>query len=124
MKIRWTENSVRLRIAPEELQALQEGRTVIEEFSFPGGQWRLALCPAAATALAGEGGELRFSLSAADCGKLAAPDVEGVYFQQSEPALRYCVEKDFPCAHPRANESGETPGATFAPPPGFVGSRD
>jgi len=34
--------------------------------------------------------------------------------------IRYFIEKDFPCIHPRAADALEGPSETFAPPPGFV----
>jgi hypothetical protein len=40
-----------------------------------------------------------------------------VYLREGE--LRFYIEKDFPCAHPRAGEAEEAPTPTFTPPPGF-----
>ena len=37
MKVRWTQNSVRLRITPTELHAIVNGETVREELRLPGG---------------------------------------------------------------------------------------
>ena len=58
------------------------------------------------------------ALSAADRARLAAPDAEGVYFQ-SPGGLRYVIEKDFPCVHPRGAEAREPVTETFQPPPDF-----
>jgi hypothetical protein len=72
------------------------------------------------TSLRFESGALRLSLSEADRQKLSAPENEGVYFQsEGEPSLRYFIEKDFPCAHPRAADALEPATETFAPPAGF-----
>jgi hypothetical protein len=122
MKIRWTHGGVRFRIAPEELDSLLAGRTVRERLTLPGGGWEASLLPGEATALTMNGAGLTVSLSVEDLGVLASSETEGVYFQQDgevEGGLRYYVEKDFPCAHPRPSEVGEGTTATFAPPPGF-----
>jgi hypothetical protein len=122
MKIRWTKNSVRFRITPSEFAAVERGENVGETLLLPGGaSWRAAIeAGKGETSLFFSDGELRFSLSEADRELLAQPQREGVYFQQSgETELRYFIEKDFPCAHPRAAEALEEPTETFAPPPGF-----
>lgn len=123
MKIRWTKSSVRFRITPSELAALEQGQSIGEALCLPdNASWRVAIVPGAtsATSLWFEAGELRISLSEADLGRLAEPEREGVYFQQgTEAALRYFIEKDFPCAHPRAAGALEPPAETFAAPPGF-----
>lgn len=117
MKIRWTAQSVRLRITPAELAALERGEETLETLKFGNGQWRASLGAGAATALSLEGGELRVLLGPDDVQSLAHPETEGVYF--SIEGIRYFVEKDFPCAHPRALEALESPSETFAPPPDF-----
>lgn len=122
MKIRWTRNSVRFRITPSELAAIARGESVSEELTLPNSSgWRATIEPATgATALSFDAGALRVSLARSDRELLAEPEREGVYFQQeSEPALRYYIEKDFPCAHPRAADALEPATETFAPPPGF-----
>lgn len=125
MKIRWTNHSLRLRITPSELEALERDEVVRAELvlpggGLPGGGWRAAVCPGEATSIEMIEGEVRLFLSRADRDQLARPDQEGVYFQTSSPpALRYFIEKDFPCVHPRAAEILEPPGETFAAPPGF-----
>src|SRR5689334_5613183 len=120
MKIRWTKDSVRFRITPSEFAAIQRGESIREAICLPGlASWRVAVTPVAGeTRLGSEAGELRIYLGAADCGRLAEPDREGVYFQfDGEVALRYFIEKDFPCAHPRAADALEPQGETFPPPP-------
>ena len=124
MKIRWTRNSVRFRITPQELAALERGESVMEALCLPDGAgWRAVIAPGAdATSLAFEAGELRLSLSDADCRLLAVPENEGVYFQLDDShvgGLRYFIEKDFPCAHPRTAAALEPQTETFTPPPGF-----
>ncbi|HEX8237673.1 MAG TPA: hypothetical protein VF600_17070 [Abditibacteriaceae bacterium] len=122
MKIRWTQNSVRFRITPPELAAIERGESISETLQLPGGvAWSAAITPATAnTSLRFESGALCLSLGEADRQRLSTPENEGVYFQeQGEPALRYFIEKDFPCAHPRAADALEPPTETFMPPAGF-----
>jgi hypothetical protein len=122
MKVRWTRNSVRLRITPSELEDLQRGQTVTEMLSLPGGNWSATIRPhAPQTSLALEQSELVLSLSEDDLARLSAPDHEGVYFNtEGEPPLRYFIEKDFPCAHPRAADALEPASETFAPSTDFL----
>src|SRR4028119_315847 len=118
MKIRWTGNGVRMRITPTELEQLQRGAEVVETLSMPGGSWSAAIRPgAASTSLFLEGSTLCLALSAADLKQLRAPEAEGVYFETSDAApLRYFIEKDFPCAHPRAADALEPDAENFEPP--------
>lgn len=119
MKVRWTRNSIRLRITPGELNALQIGQAVTEELKLgPGGGWSVTLYPASDhTGIAFELGALRLTLASSDVLNLARPEAEGVYFQTpTDPSLRYYIEKDFPCIHPRAAEARESASETFAPP--------
>lgn len=125
MKVRWTRGGVRLRITPSELDALMQDQSVSEELALPGAHWRAVITPGdAPTELTLEDGELHCHLSAADRDRLAAPDAEGIYFQidngQTDGGIRYFIEKDFPCAHPRPPEAQEPPSETFSPPPGFA----
>lgn len=121
MKVRWTRESLRLRITPAELDALVAGRPSVERIELPGGSWAVSLEPAPATGPALEGGVLRMGLSPDDLALLAQPDREGVYF--ADAGLRYLVEKDFPCAHPRAVDAAEPVADTFTAPEGFVERR-
>ena len=121
MKVRWTRGGVRLRIEPTELEELQRGAEVAETLSLPGGTWCATIRPAAPhTSLILEGSTLCLSLSEVDLAQLSTPDTEGVYFQTTDaPPLRYFIEKDFPCAHPRAADALEPDTETFTPPADF-----
>ena len=122
MKIRWTRDHLRLRITPSELEMILEGKAVIECFQLSGGPgWETAIVPVEhETELVWVEGALHLCLSSEDCQRLAVPETEGVYFDRAgDPPLRYFVEKDFPCAHPRAADAMEKPSETFNPPPGF-----
>jgi hypothetical protein len=107
MKVRWTGESLRLRITPAELAALERGEEVSEGLAFPGGgTWSVRLDPTAdAAGVAWVEGSVRVALAPADVRALAAPEAEGVY--PHAPSLRLLVEKDFPCAHPHAPEARE-----------------
>ena len=120
MKVRWTGDSLRLRITPAELAALERGEPVSAGLAFPGGGgWAVRLDPAAERAgVAWAGGVVRVGLTADDVRRLAAPDAEGVYPQA--PGLRLLVEKDFPCAHPHAPEAREPATERFAPTSAFL----
>ena len=108
MKIRWTPESVRFRITPTELEMLRRGEPTRACLPVPGG-WAAGIYPEQAeTSLDAASGALRFLLSGADLARLTLPETEGVYFQQAESGLRYYIEKDFPCEHPRPSEALET----------------
>jgi len=119
MKVRWNAGSIRLRITPTELQKVHDGEPVREELLLPGGVcWSAEVVPAEAeTALQAAAGAVTLLLSRADAVRLAEPNREGVYFQSD--GLRYYVEKDFPCVHPRAIDAQETPTESFPEPDGF-----
>jgi len=120
MKVRWTGDSLRLRITPGELAALERGEPVSEGLAFPGGGGCAArLDPAAKRAgVAWAEGVARVGLTDEDVRRLAAPEAEGVY--PHTPELRLLVEKDFPCAHPHAPEAREPATERFPPTPAFL----
>lgn len=125
MKIRWTGKSLRLRISPEDLAALNRGLPVTEELTLPGGSWSATIYPTDhGTGISlRRAGALGFLLSAADLARLSLPDVEGVYFSTAgDSQVRYYIEKDYPCAHPQSPARQEPATATFVPPPGFKAS--
>ena len=127
MKIRWTENSVRLRITPSELEALQRNEIVREKLGFDEDEqgWSAAIMPnGMQTSVRLIDGSLLIHLSNADRAQLSDPASEGVYFQQEllqrNLLIRYYIEKDFPCVHPRASEALEPQTETFEAPEDFV----
>jgi len=123
MKVRWTEDSLRLRITPSELALLEKSLPVGTALALaPDGGWRVELAAAeiAATVLTQDGNTLRLTLAPGDLARLLQPDAEGVYFTADRAdGIRYYVEKDFPCLHPRGVETLEPVTETFAPPPDF-----
>ena len=121
MKVRWTRESLRLRITPSELAALRRGEAISEGLVFPGagGGWTVRLDPTAAeTGVAWVEGVVRVGVVPADIRRLAEPGAEGIY--PHTPELRLLVEKDFPCAHPHATEAMEPTTERFAPSPAFL----
>jgi len=119
MKVRWSRDSVRLRITPSELARVANREEVEECLKIIGGtRWQIFLRSGTQTGLTSEDGSLLVSLSAQDAERLAALDAEGVYFTTPE-GIRYYVEKDFPCAHPRVAEALEPVTETFEAPEGF-----
>jgi hypothetical protein len=125
MKVRWTSESIRFRITPGELDQLRAGEGIRTLLRVPGGSWQAAIVPATQgtpTALCGAGpGSFTVSLASPDLDRLCDPTAEGVYFctPDEETPVRYFIEKDFPCVHPRPVEAPEET-ETFAPPPGFA----
>jgi hypothetical protein len=128
MKVRWTTGSIRFRITPTELAALERGEPVTVSLPLPdGGGWTATIAPEGRgeTGLCStsERGGLCVYLTAADRDRLTDPTTEGIYFTGplgADPVgLRYFIEKDFPCVHPRPKEAPED-SETFAPPPGFT----
>ena len=126
MKIRWTTDSIRLRITPSELEALLQNEIVRQCVKLGTGAWTARIVPGCArTDYTLVDGALQVNLSAHDRSKLADSDAEGVYFDPSaERPVRLYIEKDFPCEHPRAAEAQEPETETFVPPgntPDFEG---
>ncbi len=117
MKVRWTENSLRLRITPAELELLRGRQAVMTimqigawEVFLEGGPWESQLLT--------RGAQIHVHLSPADLTALLEPSAEGVYLTRDD--FKYYVEKDFPCEHPRpaevAPESALEPAQTFPRP--------
>ncbi|MCX6380608.1 MAG: hypothetical protein NT023_14220 [Armatimonadetes bacterium] len=121
MKIRWTSESIRVRITPTELSRLQGGDFVQEILDFPGGGgWQRRIIPSGNVACAfGDRETLSITLTPADLTLLSDETQEGVYFHEADPSFRYYIEKDFPCAHPRPSEALESLTEAFAPNTAF-----
>ena len=124
MKVRWTENSIRLRITPSELEALENNQIVREAVKLAGGSWTARILPGCAhTDFGLVDGDLLVYLSTADLNGLSAPQEEGVYFT-SEAAgnqgISVCIEKDFPCAHPRQSAVPEPASECFSPTENYL----
>ena len=122
MKIRWTSQSIRLRITPSELSSLESGKQICEQVCFPGGGiWRLLVVPnSTTTTVEGSGNNVCLHLAADDLKKLLNHKNEGVYFNSPQPELlSYFIEKDFPCAHPKVTEAAEPVTEAFQPPAAF-----
>jgi hypothetical protein len=129
MKIRWKQDSLRLRITPTELKDLLGGEQICERLDLSDGPvWEVAIFPTSEeeTSIRNFGPVVHLLLSREDQMKLAYSEVQGVYFTTNRSGsglIRYFIEKDFPCIHPRA-DALEGSSETFAPPPGFVVKED
>ena len=120
MKVRWTTGSVRFRITPTELAKLTMGDAVESALPFPGGEWRVSIARADVTGIAMVDGVLRIDICPVDLDELADPEKEGVYFgTETAMSVRYYIEKDFPCAHPRPSAANDPVTETFAAPVDF-----
>lgn len=116
MKVRWMQSSLRLRITPTELDALQSGEAMVERAAFPGG-WSITLQQGdESTLLSNAPGIVTLTLDAPSLAELSQPEAEGVYLTRED--IKFFVEKDFPCVHPRPSAAEES-SETFAPPAGF-----
>ena len=123
MKVRWTNDSIRLRITPAELDALLRDEAVAEALHLPGGVvWEAIIRPSPSdvTRLDGDVHCAVIYLSSEDRSRLADEASEGVYFPEGDHGVRYFIEKDFPCVHPRAIEAMEPTSETFSPPDDFA----
>jgi len=113
------QGSLRLRITPTELELLKRRQTVSEALAAAFG-WFVSIEPNLNTLLRVDGPNVAVCLSDADVALLAEPEREGVYFATDhDPVIRYFIEKDFPCVHPRPVETCEPQTETFRPPAGF-----
>jgi hypothetical protein len=130
MKIRWKNDSLRLRITPTELTDLLGGKQISERLDLTGARvWEVTISPNAdETSLGNDGPVIQLRLSREDQKKLALPETPGVYFTANRSdgcgLIKYFIEKDFPCVHPRATDALESPSETFAPPSSFVYKED
>lgn len=107
MKIRFTNSSLRVRITPNELERIKNREPLELMFGIPGA-WTLLLLPAESTTLETRDGVVVFGIHSSDAALLAEPSREGLYFEAN--GIRFFIEKDFPCEHPRTalEESTET----------------
>jgi hypothetical protein len=123
MKVRWTSESLRLRITPTELATLLTGEVVRVDVLLPGGGgWSLRLTSGMpASTLRSDGTHVEACVTAADIELLADGGREGVYFPATpRHPVRWYVEKDFPCAHPHAKEACETETERFVPTESYL----
>jgi ribonuclease inhibitor len=107
VKIRFTNSSLRVRITPNELERIQNREPLELAFGLPSA-WTISLLPTENTVLETRDGVVIFGVSNQDAASLAEPAREGVYFEAN--GIRFYIEKDFPCEHPRTTleESTET----------------
>jgi len=127
VKVRWTGESIRLRVTPGELLALRRGEVLDLSIAFPGGGgWAVAVDPdGAASGLRWDDGLVVVGLSGRDVEHLAEPDREGIYFSGTDASgVRVLVEKDFPCAHPHPEEAAEPETERFEPTATYLARKE
>lgn len=113
------EGVLRLRITPSELESLSEGKTVSEFLADDNG-WRVSLEIGAAAQFLIDGAAVRILIAKSDVSALAEPDREGIYFDADQQGgVKFFIEKDFACAHPRPANGFDPETDTFPSPPGF-----
>lgn len=99
MKVRWTDESLRLRITPTELRLLIAGKPLAATLQVPGGAWHVHVDPGdAPLSVHADGAAMVVQLSSEDIARLAEPEREGVYAHA--PGLRLMVEKGLPVYTP------------------------
>ncbi len=119
MKVRWNDESLRLRITPGELDSLTAGRAISQQI----GGWQVTLAPGGADLSAQwNGADATISLSISDVVRLAEADREGIYAHDAQPRL--LVEKDFPCRHPHSDDAREPETERFSPSASFIARKD
>ena len=106
MKIRFTTSSLRIRITPNELEQIKNREKLELGFGLAGG-WKFVLEAAQQTKLETRDGVVVLKLSSEDATLLTEATREGVYFEAD--GVRFFIEKDFPCEHPRSNLEEATP---------------
>ena len=118
MKVRWTHESVRLRITPTELNAMLNNEIISETISLGRSTWSARVISGCArTDYSLIDGALIIFLSLGDRSLRAHPETEGIYIQPTaEIPVRLIIEKDFPCEHPRPSKAEEPQTETFEAP--------
>lgn len=102
MKLRFRQNSLRLRVNQREVNELASGVALEEDVSFPGNtRMRYILEPYGQNTAAAsfEGGVIRISAPGNDVKQWANSDAIGMYFDLSADgsSLRVAIEKDLEC---------------------------
>lgn len=123
MKVRWSAESLRLRITPTELATLVMGGELTTALALPGDpSWSVTVSTGAdASDLVWAGRGFTVLLTDGDVARLADGDTEGVYFWTTgDRPIRYFIEKDFPCAHPHAQEACEPETERFTPTESYL----
>lgn len=119
VKVRWTDESLRVRLTPGELAKLTRGESLRQHLDLGGGGWEIHVTPSGpALDTTWNDGVVCVSIPPSEVDRLAEPEREGVYAHHS--GRRLLVEKDFPCAHPHSVEAAEPETERFAPTPEFL----
>lgn len=115
MKLRFENNSVRIRIRKSELLHLKENNSITEEISFPGTYFTYGLRIADVADIMPEWSDkkLEIHLPVVKAGAWINSDEVGLYHLiniDNDEALEIIIEKDFPCK----DRTGEDKADTFS----------
>ena len=102
MKLRFRNNSLRLRVNQQEVETLAAGTDLQEQVQFPGGAaltYVLGLCSGSSPCAALENTTIRVSLPAHEVRTWAANEEIGLYFDVpvASGKLKVAIEKDLVC---------------------------
>lgn len=105
MKLRILDDSIRLRLDREEVEAIGRGEAVIARTRLPGGRvFGYELHAAPETSATIDGSTIRVLVAAPDAARWAADDTDVSIRHQAEH-VALLIEKDFECVAPREGES-------------------
>ena len=132
MKLRFRDNSLRLRVNRPEVENLAVGGSLEERIEFPGGarlSYILESSPEAAAGASFREGVIRVSAPDWEIKDWARGDAIGLYFQVTggSATLKVAIEKDLECVEAQPDEREPdafprrtTSAATFPHPPGKI----
>ncbi len=109
MKLRFRQNSIRLRVNQIEVEELARGLALREEVRFPGGSRLEYLLEPFGQGMASAsfvGSTIRITAPGADIKQWAGSDAVGMYFHLTAegPTLKVAIEKDLECLDGPADE--------------------
>jgi hypothetical protein len=102
MKLRFRDNSIRLRVNRREAQGLSTGSALTGSVHFPGNtefKYVLESAPASGPQVEFRAGTMRVAVPLPDVQRWAATDAIGMYFElpANGASLRIAIEKDLEC---------------------------
>jgi hypothetical protein len=102
MKLRFRQNSLRLRVNRREVEGLTKGLALEEHVHFPGDThlgYVLESAPSAGPQIEFEGGTIRVAVPSVTIQDWASTDAIGIYFDlpANGSVLKVAIEKDLEC---------------------------
>jgi hypothetical protein len=109
MKLRFRQNSLRLRLNRREVERLTAGRALSERIYFPGDthfDYVLESVPLAFPRVEFQAGTVQVALPASEIAHWAGSDAIGIYFEvpANVSLLKVAIEKDLECIDGPAEE--------------------